>query len=151
MIKDIIKKIERLVKFNRVLQLKLIGSVMLLVIAGALGGRLKALDGVVAKSKADWELVMQVPAMEKKLRTKNLKLLKPEKQIIAIRNILEGTSFRDDVYQAIIDGEVYSTGDMIGDYKIIDITMKTILLENSKMFEIKELSFPENPAEQTKL
>lgn len=147
MIKDIIKKIERLVKFNRILQIKLIGGAVLLAASVVLGGQLKALDGALAKSKADWELVMQVPAMEKQLRTKNLKLLKPENQIIAIKNILEGTSFRDDVYQAIIDGEVYSTGDVIGDYKIIDITMKTILLENSKMFEIKELSFPENRAE----
>jgi hypothetical protein len=85
--------------------------------------------------------------MEKKLRTKNLKLLKPESQIIAIKTILEGTSFRDEVYQAIIDGEVYSTGDMIGDYKIMNITLKTILLENTKIFDIKELSFPEQPSE----
>ncbi|OGX35213.1 MAG: hypothetical protein A3C36_03125 [Omnitrophica WOR_2 bacterium RIFCSPHIGHO2_02_FULL_52_10] len=151
MIKDIVQKTGRLVKFNRILQIKLIGGAVLLAATGVLGARLKALDGAAAKSKAEWELVMQVPAMEKKLRTKNLKLLKPESQIIAIKTILEGTSFRDNVYQAVIDGEVYSTGDVIGDYKIIDITLKTILLENSKMFEIKELSFPENSAEQTKL
>ena len=146
MIKDIIKKIERLVKFNKILQIKLVVVVVLLVASVVLGDRLKALDGEAARSKADWDMVMQVPAMEKKLRTKNLKLLQPEKQIIAIRNILEGTSFQDNVYQAVIDGEVYSAGDMIGDFKIIDITMRTILLENSKIYSIQELTFPEKPA-----
>ena len=119
MIKDIIKKIERLVKFNRLLQFKLIGCTVLLFAASVQAGMLKNLDKTKAKVNAEWELVMQIPTMEKKLRTKNLKLLKPESQIIAIKNILEGTSFRDEVYHAIIDGEIYSTGDMIGDYEII--------------------------------
>ena len=145
MIKDTLQKIGRLIKFNRILQFKLIGIVVLLVASGMVGGKLKSLDGAAAKYRAEWELVMQVPAMEKKLRTKNLKLLQPEKQIIAIRNILEGTSFQDNVYQAVIDGEVYSAGDVIGDFKIIDITMRTILLENSKMYQIKELTFPDKP------
>ena len=145
MIKDIIQKIRRLARFNRVLQFKLIGCVVLLIAAGAQSGILYDLDKMVAKVNAEWALVMKVQDMERKLRTKNLKLLKPESQIIAISNILEGTSFRDNVYQAVIDGEVYSAGDMIGDYKIMNITLKTILLDNSKKFEIKELSFPEQP------
>ncbi len=143
MIQDVLKKIKRLVRFNRILQCKLIGGVLLLVAAGVQGGMFKNLDKDLARVNAEWELVMQVPAMEKKLRTKNLKLLKPESQILAIKNILEGTSFKDNVYGAIIDGEIYSVGDTIGDYKIMSINMKTILLENSKIFDIKELSFPE--------
>lgn len=143
MIKNIIKKIERLVKYNRILQVKLIGCILLVIVAAMQGDMLKGLDKTVTKVNGERELVMQISIMEKKLRTKNLKLLKPESQIIAIRNILEGTSFRDETYQAIIDGEVYSAGDMIGDYKIINITMKTILLENNTIFDIKELSFPE--------
>ena len=151
MIRDIIKKIERLARFNRALQLKLIGCAVLLMAAGAQGRMLKTLDQTGAEVKDEWDLVLQVPVMEKKLKTENLKLLQPERQIIAIKSILEGTSFRNNVYQAIIDGEVYSTGDTIGDYKIINITLKTITLENSKIFEIKELSFPEKPGDQTKL
>jgi hypothetical protein len=151
MIRDVFKKVERLVRFNRVLRLKLTVCIVLLIAAGVQSRMLKDMDKTVARAEAEHELVMQVPAMEKELRTENLKLLKPERQIIAIKNILEGTSFRDDVYHAIIDGEVYSTGDMIGDYKIINITLRTIMLENSKIFEIKELSFPEPPGEPTEL
>ena len=145
MIRDIVKKLGRLVKHNRILQFKFVACVVLLMAASVQSRLLKNLDRTMVRTNAEWELVLGVPAMEKKLRTKNLKLLKPESQIIAIKNILEGTSFKDDMYQAVIDGEVYSAGDNIGDYKIINITMNTILLENSKIFEIKELSFPEQP------
>jgi len=151
MIRDLFKKVERLVRFHRALRFKLAACALLLMAAGAQNRMLKDMDKTVARAKAERDLVLQVPAMEKKLRTENLKLLKPERQIIAIENILEGTSFRDDVYHAIIDGEVYSTGDMIGDYKIINITLRTIMLENSKVFEIKELSFPEPPGNPTEL
>jgi len=151
MIQDIIKKIKRLVRFNRVLQIKILGCAVLLIAVGVQGGMLKNQDRILVKVNAERDLVMEIPAMEKKLRTKNLKLLKPESQIIAIKNILEGTSFRDEAFQAVIDGEVYLTGDMIGDYKIININMKTILLENTEVFDIKELNFPEQPDEPIQL
>jgi len=143
MIKDIIKKLNRLFKFNRVLQFKMFLGLALLAAVGVQSRMLKDMEQDLAMAQAEWDQVLQTPALEKKLRSKNLKLLKPESQIIAIKNILEGTSFRDEVYQAIIDGEIYSAGDMIGDYKIMNITLRTILLENTQIFDIKELSFPE--------
>ena len=142
MIQDIIKKIKRLIRFNRILQIKILGCAVLLIAVGVQGGMLKNQDRVLVKVNAERDLVMEIPVMERKLRTKNLKLLKPESQIIAIKNILEGTSFRDEVYQAVIDGEIYSMGDMIGDYTIMSINMRTILLQNNKIFDIKELNFP---------
>lgn len=144
MIKELFKKIKRLVIFNKLLQAKFIACIVLLVVVSLINAQHKQLNAQLIEAKANWDLVMEIPAMERKLRTKNLKLLKPESQIIAIRNILEGTSVKDGIYQAIIDGEVYSTGDTIGDYEIMNITMRTILLENRKVFDIKELSFPEN-------
>ena len=141
----ILKKIKRFIQFNGIVKVKIF-SVCLLLVAMAVQGRLldsKELE--LKKIRKEKELIVQVPEMEKKLKTINLKLLKPESQINAIQNILEGTSLRNNVYHAVIDGEVYSTGDTIGDYTIIKISLKTITLENKPRDEIKELSFPEYP------
>jgi len=151
MIRDLVRKIKRLMRFNRILQVKMVGCAVLLIAVGVQGGMLKNQDGILAKVNAERDLVLEISAMERKLRTKNLKLLKPESQIIAIKNILEGTSLKDEVYRAIIDGEVYSAGDMIGDYEIMNISMRTILLQNNEIFDIKELRFPENSNELIQL
>ena len=82
--------------------------------------------------------------MERKIKSKDLKGLSPEKQIAAIKRILEGTSYRNKVYHAIIDGEVYSQGSVIGDYTITEITMAAITLENKSRKEAQKLYFPED-------
>ncbi|MCK5013958.1 MAG: hypothetical protein KAS66_09070 [Candidatus Omnitrophica bacterium] len=150
MIDILIKKIIRFLRFDRKIQLKLCGFavlvVMIIIQANILNGKEKELEKV-SKEK---NMVMRVPELEKEIQLEDLRNLTPEKQIAAIKRILEGTSYRNRVYHAVIDGEVYSTGSVIGDYTITRITMAAITLENKQRKEIQKLYFPEDYTDGSK-
>jgi len=144
MINIIIKKIIRFIRFDRQIQLKLCGFVLLVVVIMVQANILNGKEKEFEKVSDEKNLVLQIPEMEKKIQFKDLRNLTPEKQIAAIKRILEGTSYRNKVYHAIIDGEVYSTGSVIGDYTITKITMASITLENKHRKEIQKLYFPDD-------
>ena len=143
MIDIIIKKIIRLIRSDRKIQLKLGGILVLLIVVMVQMNIMKKREKELARVRKENEMVGQISKMEKEIKFQDLKNLTPEKQIAAIKRILEGTSYRYGVYQAIINGHVYSIGSVIGDYTITKITMETITLENKQRREIQKLYFPE--------
>ncbi|MBN1869051.1 MAG: hypothetical protein JW847_00525 [Candidatus Omnitrophica bacterium] len=163
MLENVLQKIIRLFRPDRQLQMKLCAVLLLAVLISILGKYLKAQDRTLVKVRAEKDLVLQIPAMEKKInemkyealrkarslqKAEALRNLSPDKQIAEIERVLEGTSYRDGVYQAVIDGEVYSTGSEIGDFTITAINMESITLENKDTREIERLKFPDNGFEE---
>ena len=146
----IIRKILRFIQSDRQIQLKFCGFVLLVIVITIQANILSGKEAEFEKVSEEKNMVTRVPEMEKKVKFEDLKDLTPENQITAIKRILEGTSYRNKVYQAVIDGEVYSTGSVIGDYTITKITMAAITLENKQRKEIQKLYFPEDYEDDSK-
>ena len=56
--------------------------------------------------------------------------------------ILQGTTARGGIPYALINDEIYTEGDMLEGYKIIEITMESTILKNVRTNELKKLFFP---------
>jgi len=140
----IIRKIFRFIRSNRQIQLKLCGVALLMVVIMVQANILNGKEKEFEKVSEEKNMVLQIPEMEKKIQFKDLRNLTPENQIAVIQRVLEGTSYRNKVYHAVIDGEVYSQGSTIGDYTITKITMAAITLENKRRKEIQKLYFPDD-------
>ena len=140
----IIRKILRFIRSNRQVQLKLCGVALLVVAIMIQANILNGKEKEFKKVSEEKNLVLRIPEMEEKIQFKDLRNLTPENQIAEIKRVLEGTSYRNKVYHAVIDGAVYSTGSVIGDYTITKITMRAITLENKQRKEIQKLYFPDD-------
>ena len=132
-----------MIRLDRKIQLKLGGVVILVIVVMVQAQILKKKGAELERVRQEKEMVTQIPDMEQEIKFNDLKSLTPENQLIAIKRVLEGTSYRYGVYHAIINGDVYSTGSLLGDYTITKINMETITLENKGRQEIQKLYFPE--------
>ncbi len=56
---------------------------------------------------------------------------------------LEGTTMKDGTFQALINGAIYKVGDIIDNYKVTEITLRSSTLQNPTTNEIRRLSFSE--------
>ena len=94
--------------------------------------------------KSEKEMIARIPDMEKKLMASTLqtgKGARPQIQIKGGEFVLRGTSIRDGIPCALIDGTVYKEGDSIGDYTVVKITRDSVVLENRLTKKIKNLQF----------
>ena len=148
MIDIITKKTLRYLGENRNLQFKMALIFALLVTMAVLSAIVGRQEKELVKVKAQKELADRFPELkveweikwkaelkaewDKGKRFQGLSALSPEEQIEIIQRILEGTSYQNGVYQAVINGEVYAVGHEIGDYTITKITMEAITLEDKK-------------------
>ena len=90
------------------------------------------------------EMIARIPDMEKKLMASTMRTVagaKPQMQMTRREFILRGTSIRDGIPCALIDGTVYKEGDSIGDYTVVKITRDSAVLENRLTKKIKSLQF----------
>ena len=119
-----------------------LGIVGLICVQGAI---VRKQSAQMAALKAQRDLVAQIPEMqailEKRIVTPQM-IEAAEAQIVRIESVLQGTMRQDGVYNALIDGQVYSRGDTIEDFWIVEIGMDSISLENSLTREITKLYFP---------
>jgi len=88
------------------------------------------------------ELVMTIDEMKSKLQ------LSPELEtaapVLAPKKkefVLEGTTAKEGIIYALINGEIVSEGDAIDDFKIIKIAMGEAVLSNEENNEIRNLYF----------
>ena len=94
--------------------------------------------------KFEKEMIARIPDMEKKLMASTMRTGKgtrPQTQMRGEEFVLRGTSIRDSIPCALIDGTVYKEGDSIGDYTVVKITKGSAVLENRLTKKIKNLQF----------
>jgi len=119
-----------------------LGVAALICVQAAIVGKQAA---EVADLKARRDLVAKIPEMEgiiaKRIVTPAM-IEAAQKQIARIESVLQGTMLQDGVYDALIDGQVYTVGGMIGDFRIVAIGMDSISLENGLTREVTKLYFP---------
>jgi len=106
-----------------------------------LRGFLAASQGILKAAKAEKELVLNIPIMEKLLEARSMKksvrTVEAEEGPIS----LEGTYVKDGVAYALINGTILSVGDMYGDYEIASIEFGVAVLDNQLTKERKILQF----------
>lgn len=92
-------------------------------------------------AKAEKELVMSIPILEKLFFSKATREEKVKIAFTEGKLILEGTYEKDSVPYALINGTILAKGDMIGDYEIMHIDYGVAILDNRKTKERKILQF----------
>ena len=94
----------------------------------------------VSQAKAQKDLVQRIPSMEKSIQARAIVI---DEQNMAKREIhLEGTTIREGIPYALIDGVVYAQGDSVDNYSVEEIVMGKVgkvTLKNNKTQEIKIL------------
>jgi hypothetical protein len=127
-------------------QLQVRGLVLLTLVviflfqAKAIGNQSKAIRQV-NDQKA---LVAKIPAMEKTIQANTI-VTGHLNTVTKVAFNLEGTTIREGVPYALIDGVVYAEGDTIGNYKIETIILEQggqVTLRDEKTQEIKVLYVP---------
>ena len=95
--------------------------------------------------KLEKEMIARIPDMKKTLMATTMRIGKGVRPQIQMRAggefVLRGTSIRDGIPCALIDGTVYKEGDSIGDYTVVKITRDSAVLENRLTKKIKNLQF----------
>ncbi len=127
----------------------LLRFVVVLLGAGILFTQVKAVQQQAreyAKLTKEKGLIARIPEMKNKIHTHTLMTMPPEQLKIQINEVeftLEGTSIEDGIPFALIDGTIYKEGDIIKDYRIVEIKHGSITLENTSTKEIKKFSLPQ--------
>ena len=94
----------------------------------------------VAQAKAQKDLVQRIPSMEKSIQARATAV--NEQNLAKVVLHLEGTTIREGVPYALIDGVVYAQGDSVGNYSVEEIVMGKVgkvTLKNKEKEEIKIL------------
>jgi len=104
-----------------------------------------ALAGAGKKSlatvKAEKELAMNIPIMEKLISGKTQQRVVRPVEVEEGPLNLEGTFVQNGVPYALINGTVLSKGDFLGDYEVVNIDFGVAVLDNQKTKERKVLQF----------
>ena len=93
------------------------------------------------------ELVALIPEMKNTLRLRMVRIPSAQSQssdstLAAPEIILEGVTERGEgVFYALINGEVYKEGDVIGGYTVEEIEKDSAVLRNTQTHEIKNIYF----------
>ena len=137
-------------KINRYLserssRLWLAGLLIGMIGAGLLAVGLHAQMRQWSTIKSEFALVKRLPEMEQTLQSPEYqaKLAERRRQARGQDNFtLNGMSVYNNQTYALIDNSIYKEGDTLGDYTVVKITAKNILLENNLTKESKTLAFP---------
>ena len=94
--------------------------------------------------KTQFALIQQLPDMEDILNSPNVKAQMQAKlrHENAAKFVLNGLSVQNGVNYAFIDGNIYKEGDVVGDYTLVGITAKFILLQDHFTQETRTIYFP---------
>ena len=94
----------------------------------------------VSQAKAQKDLVQRIPSMEKSIQARTIVI--DERNMAKKELHLEGTTIREGIPYALIDGVVYAQGDSVDNYSVEEIVMGKVgkvTLKNNKTQEIKIL------------
>ena len=135
-------KLIRFIKFERQLQLSLLCAAVLLGLFMFQCRALKKLEVRLKKVRAEKQLVLKIDDMRKTIASKKIKpvgkaVVKQKEKLM-----LQGTVLKGKLYHALINGLIYKKGDIVGDYRVIDIHKNSVVLENklTKEFHLLKIS-----------
>jgi hypothetical protein len=92
----------------------------------------------LAQYRRQNEAIAKIPKWEKALRQN----LSPE-QIARPTMNFQGTGIRDNNFYAIIDGNVYTVGDAVGDWRVAKIASGCVVLKNPSTNETRQFTIPQ--------
>ena len=96
-----------------------------------------------SKFKKEKDLIARIPEMEQMVR---VNFLTPESAVKVVYD-LQGTSIKNGVPYALIDGNIFKQGDRIGPFEITEITARIVRFQNPLTQEVKELTLPALPVQ----
>ena len=124
-----IDKFLKLTIHESIFQVRILSVLILLGIVLAQAGMNRFQVRQYAKLRQEKTLVERIPEMERKTG-----MFRPattaDVPTMSKSMVLQGTSIKNNIAYALINGSIYQKGDRLGDYQVIKIQRGRVILEN---------------------
>ncbi len=140
---------KRFVTFDRAFQVRVALVVILLFVIRWEGQEAGKQSGLLARLSAEQATVLRIPEMQAKLAAIEQAAAAAKAQAEVKPKIdngfhLEGVVIDNDGFTALINGDIQVVGNVVGKYKIIEITAQGVAVSNSETGLPEVISLPED-------
>jgi hypothetical protein len=139
---------KRFITFDRAFQVRVAIVVVLLFVIRWEGQEAGKQGVLLSKLSAEQAMVLKIPAMQAELvaleqaaAAKEAAKIKPK---VDNGFHLEGIMIDNNDFTALVNGEIHVVGDVIGKYKIVQITAQGVAVSNAETGLPEMISLPED-------